>query len=639
MLIIMLRNRVCAVVREWLFHGREAKRAKEGEQMKRCVMFALLSLAVLNGRAAGTNLYFKTFVYLPTVNEFNSSNTWAYGDYKGSYLPGTDDTLYTLFYVTDLWTTRDWRIYFSESITNYKVIARAPLYGHHATFDLDQKTWSLLNDYALLGGRGGRIVLTNGFLNVSNKLTLSAGTDLPEVRTNGIWIATDMAINVGSTLQVEGIHAVLNGGANPALNRVTHSGQLIVAYTGTGIVSLCGGTYTNSVASSSMYHYVGHMPGSDGRLEVSGGTNVLSAQSAISIVGRQGRGTLSVSEGLTVFNGYLYVGYYAGGIGALEVTGGRLEGTTFQVGREGQGSFTCTGGEVNMTSSLSVGTMANGVGTVTISGGTVKTATDVPMGFAAGAVADLTLSGSGLLRCRRIYKVSNDVTAHAGLLCDGGTLQASTSLSNVIDVLDEVCLTTNGLVLDTDGKNVSVRSVLQNQTGQAGSLTKKGAGTLTLAAARTATGPVSVLAGTLVASNALAVAEGVSTVNGTLTLTSGALSIGSGAALAGTGAVSSLELAGNAVVSRAKADGAVTPLQADSLSTDGPLTVALTGYTVCDLDAMLPLIRTPSTVDVSQVTVTVDGQTLPGVRAVARVDQGQNVLGVKYFSGTSISVY
>ena len=209
----------------------------------------------------------------------------------------------------------------------------------------------------------------------------------------------------------------------------------------------------------------------------------------------------------------------------------------------------------------------------------------------------------------------------------------------MIDVLDEVCLTTNGLVLDTDGKNVSVRSVLQNQTGQAGSLTKKGAGTLTLAAARTATGPVSVLAGTLVASNALAVAEGVSTVNGTLTLTSGALSIGSGAALAGTGAVSSLELAGNAVVSRAKADGAVTPLQADSLSTDGPLTVALTGYTVGDLDAMLPLIRTPSTVDVSQVTVTVDGQTLPGVRAVARVDQGQNLLGVKYFSGTVISVY
>ena len=139
--------------------------------MKKGLLFALLSLAVLNGRAAGTNLYFKTFVYLPTVNEFNSSNTWAYGDYKGSYLPGTDDTLYTLFYVTDLWTTRDWRIYFSESITNYKVIARAPLYGHHATFDLDQKTWSLLNDYALLGGRGGRIVLTNGFLNVSNKLS------------------------------------------------------------------------------------------------------------------------------------------------------------------------------------------------------------------------------------------------------------------------------------------------------------------------------------------------------------------------------------------------------------------------------------------------------------------------------------
>ena len=304
MLIIMLRNRVCAVVREWLFHGREAKRAKEGEQMKRCVMFALLSLAVLNGRAAGTNLYFKTFVYLPTVNEFNSSNTWAYADYTGSYLPGTDDTLYTLFYVTDLWTTRDWRIHFSESITNYKVVARAPLYEHQATFDLDQKTWSLLNDYGLISGRGGRIVLTNGVLNVGGHLNLNAVTDLPEVQTNGIWVAEDMVINVVSQLQVNGVHAVLNGGANPALNRVTHSGQLIVGYSGTGTLSLCGGTYTNTAASSSMYHYVGHLAGSDGRMEVSGGTNQLSAQSAISIVGRQGRGTLSVSEGLAVFKGW-----------------------------------------------------------------------------------------------------------------------------------------------------------------------------------------------------------------------------------------------------------------------------------------------------------------------------------------------
>ncbi len=606
--------------------------------MKKCVMFALLSLAVLNGRAAGTNLYFKTFVFLPNVNEFNASNTWAYGDYQGSYLPGTDDTLNTLFYVDGApWTTRDWRIYFSESITNYKVIARAPLYGHHATFDLEQKTWSLLNDYSLIAGRGGRIVLTNGVLNVGGHLNLSAVTDLPEVRTNGIWVAEDMAI-VSSNLTVDGVHAILNGGPNPALNRVTHTGQLIVGAARTGIVSLCGGTYTNS--SPTMWHYIGTVDAAYGRLEVSGGTNLLVAGSAGALLaGRTGHAAISGSGGLTVLMGPLYMAYFPGSECEMTVTGGRWEMTTMQLGRQGRGSFTCSGGEVNMTGSLSFGTFTNGVGTVTISGGTVKTAADVTMGSAAGAVANLTLSGSGLLRCRRIYKVANDVTAHAGLLFDGGTLQASTSSQNVIDVLDEVCLTTNGLVLDTDGKNVSVRSVLQNQAGQAGSLTKKGAGTLTLAAARTATGPVSVLAGTLVASNTLAVAEGLSTVNGTLTLSAGSLSVAAGAALAGTGAVSSLELAGNALFRRAKADGAVTPLQADSLSTDGPLTLALTGYTVGDLEALLPLIRTPSPLDVSQVTVTVDGETLKGVRAVTRTDQGQNLLGVKYFSGTLISVY
>jgi len=635
--------------------------------MKKCVMFALLSLAVLNVLAV-SNVYWKTWNILPTVYEFSTDANWMYSNYTTAYVPGTNDYARFNFFVNggDLWTTRDWRIHFSESITNYAIYAWAPLYGHHATFDLDQKEWSPTYDFNLELGRGGRIVLTNGVMKV-RYLNLNPKTDLAEVQTNGIWVATDMDIKVNSNFTVDGTHAVLNGGANPALNRMTVDGQMYIGryntsgYKGTGIVSLCGGTYTNTLGSG--YHYLGHDPNTYGRLEVSGGTNQLCATGAQFIIGRQGRGTVSVSGGLnvfdgsntfigfyagsmgalevsggqTVFNGNAFIGWYSGCTGVLEVTGGRLDVLLMQVGREGQGSFTCTGGEVNSQGSIYIGVVTNGVGAVTISGGTVTTGNDVAMGLAGETVADLTLSGSGLLRCRRIYKV-NAAALHAGLLFDGGTLQASRS-GTVIDVLDEVSLTTNGLMLDTDGKDVSIRSVLQNQTGHAGSLTKKGAGTLTLAAARTATGPVSVLGGTLVASNALAVAEGLSTVNGTLTLASGSLSIAAGAAIAGTGAVSSLELAENAVLMRAKADGATTPLQADSLSTDGPLSIALTGYTVGDLQAMLPLVRTPSPLDVSQVTVTVDGETLPGVRAVARTDQGQNLLGVKYFCGTLISVY
>lgn len=535
--------------------------------MKKCVMFALLSLAVLNVLAV-SNVYWKTWNILPTVYEFSTDANWMYSNYTTAYVPGTNDYARFNFFVNggDLWTTRDWRIHFSESITNYAIYAWAPLYGHHATFDLDQKEWSPTYDFNLELGRGGRIVLTNGVMKV-RYLNLNPKTDLAEVQTNGIWVATDMDIKVNSNFTVDGTHAVLNGGANPALNRMTVDGQMYIGryntsgYKGTGIVSLCGGTYTNTLGSG--YHYLGHDPNTYGRLEVSGGTNQLCATGAQFIIGRQGRGTVSVSGGLnvfdgsntfigfyagsmgalevsggqTVFNGNAFIGWYSGCTGVLEVTGGRLDVLLMQVGREGQGSFTCTGGEVNSQGSIYIGVVTNGVGAVTISGGTVT-------------------------------------------------------------------------------------------TGHAGSLTKKGAGTLTLAAARTATGPVSVLGGTLVASNALAVAEGLSTVNGTLTLASGSLSIAAGAAIAGTGAVSSLELAENAVLMRAKADGATTPLQADSLSTDGPLSIALTGYTVGDLQAMLPLVRTPSPLDVSQVTVTVDGETLPGVRAVARTDQGQNLLGV-----------
>jgi len=597
-----------------------------------------MSVATLNGWSAVSNICWKTWLTLPTVYDFNTAGNWMYENFSNAYLPGTNDVAYFWFYWgPDLWTTRDWRLHFSESITNNGVIARAPLVDHQATFDMDQKSWSLLNDYNLNTGRGGRIVQTNGVLNVGRHLNLSATTDRPELQlqTNGVWVAADMEINVSSNFTVNGVHAVLNAGTNPAMNRVSVEGQMNVGNnSGTGVLSLCGGTYTNS--STTAWHYVGHTSPGYGRLEVSGGTNQIVAAGASMAAGRAGRGALSISGGLTVFKGWCYIAMYAGSECELTVTGGRLDMTHLSVGRIGQGRFTCSGGEVNLTGALYISQLTNGVGAVTISGGSVKTPLDVVMGTTGETVADMTLSGSGLLRCRRIYK-GGDATSHAGLLFDGGTLQASTA-GTVIDVLDEVCLTTNGLVLDSDGNDVSIRSVLQDQTGHSGSLTKKGAGTLTLAANRTATGPVSVWAGTLAASNTLAVAEGLSTVNGTLTLTSGSLSIAPGAALAGTGAVSSVTLAGNALFRRAKTDGAETPLQADRYSSAGPFTIALTGYAAADLIATLPLIRTPSPIDISQITVTMDGETLSGVSAVTRTDQGQTLLGVKYFNGTLISI-
>jgi hypothetical protein len=261
---------------------------------------------------------------------------------------------------------------------------------------------------------------------------VSATTDRPELQlqTNGVWVAADMEINVSSNFTVNGVHAVLNDGPNPALNRVSVGGSMNVGNnSGTGVLSLCGGTYTNS--STTAWHYVGHTSPGYGRLEVSGGTNQIVAAGASMAAGRAGRGALSISGGLTVFKGWLYMAMYAGSECELTVTGGRLDLTYLSVGRIGQGRFTCSGGEVNRTGAFYISQLTNGVGAVTI---------------------------------------------------------------------------------------------------------------------------------------------------------------------------------------------------------------ALTGYAAADLIATLPLIRTPSPIDISQITVTMDGETLSGVSAVTRTDQGQTLLGVKYFPGTLISI-
>ncbi len=418
---------------------------------------------------------------------------------------------------------------------------------------------------------------------------------------------------------------------------VVVSNQLLIGASGVGTLTLRGGTFTNT--SGSAWHYIGQGATAVGILNVLGGTNLLAATSASAVLaGRLGHGYIFGSGGLTTIKSTLYLAYFDGSEAEMTLSGGRWDITgALMNGRNGRARFTCSGGVLNVGGSLYMGVGTNGVSEADITGGTVTCGGDIPMGFEIGATAALRLSGGGVLTCGRIYKVKNDATVQTELTFDGGMLQAQTS-GTLIDAVDSVCLGTSGLVVNSMGKNVSIASALRNVSGQAGSLTKLGAGTLTLSADRTATGPVSVETGTLVAGNGLTVAEGVSRVNGTLTLTAGALPIASGAVLAGTGTVSSVAMADGAVFQRAKSDGATTPLQADSFSSAGPFTIALTGYALDDLKTALPLIRTVSPLDVSSVAVTMDGVVLPRVCAMTRTDQNKNLLAVGYLSGTLISV-
>jgi autotransporter-associated beta strand protein/T5SS/PEP-CTERM-associated repeat protein len=482
---------------------------------------------------------------------------------------------------------------------------------------------------------------------------------------------------------------------------VSNSFDLGENWGGRGELNLQGGQFVilDLRPAATNYFRVAVNAGSTGEVTLAG--SGFSFPGETCTMGRSGYGQMTVARGTNFFGGNLVLGSAAGGVGALTVLDGsntfsRTGGTRLQVGGIGRGSLLGHGG-TNHTCGISVAndvgsfgtmTVSNGLwtiaehmwvgnsgnGTLTFSGGEMRflnTGGSVlavgRAGVATGEVtvagglvdmvsngsvwvgrADqtatkisgrLVLTGNGVLRTKQVFEYAAGPGAASQILFDGGTLKASASGALVYD-LDDVRLTANGMVIDSAGFSVSVVPTLQDAAGEAGGITKKGAGTLTLAGTRAATGPVSVLAGTLVASNNLAVAAGTSRVDGTLTLTAeNRLTVAAGAALAGTGTVARVTLQDSAVFLRSKADGAVSALNASDCVAENRITVALTGFSFTDLKTPLPLIRASSVfVAPSNVTVTLNGQTNPFLNAKFVEVGGLQVLSVSYSSGTLISV-
>ena len=488
------------------------------------------------------------------------------------------------------------------------------------------------NGSGVLEQTGGTCVITNGF-----DIAENSGSRGEFAQSGGQFTMVTnyfrVAVNSGSTGEV-----TLAGGT------FSYTGAAsLIGRAGYGKLTVTGGT--NLFGNGFV---LGANAGGVGDMTVLGGTNTFSSGTGQRVqVGGYGRGTLLVLGG-TNSAGNIAVANDAGSSGAMTVSNGLWTIAEHSwIGNSGNGTLTVTGGELRYLNSgpvLAIGRYGVATGEVTVAGGLVDMggngAVWVGRADQTKNAGRLVLTGTGVLRTRQIFEHTPGPTSASRILFDGGTLKASAS-GTLVYSIDDVRLTANGMVIDSTGFNVSVATVLQDAAGEAGGITKKGAGTLTLAADRNATGPVSVLGGTLVVSNGVAVAAGTSRIDGTLTLSAAnRLTVGAGAALAGTGTVARVTLQDNAVFARDKADGAVTPLLvSDDCVAEDHVTVALTGYSLTEVETPVPLLRAPTAfMSPSKVTVLLNGQENAFLKAKFVEVSGQQLLVVTYSTGTLIRV-
>jgi len=346
--------------------------------------------------------------------------------------------------------------------------------------------------------------------------------------------------------------------------------------------------------------------------------------------------TLAITGGMLAMtnSGGLTVGNALGSSGTLEISGGTNLVNSMLFGNVGNALVRITGGYTWTTNRLVVGSNWGSTGRVELTGGVLAVST------IDGRSPTTTPNPGGISK----------------ILFDGGTLQHTGYLYDFKDEMvsgfGEASLTDRGAVIDTAGGIRKISQALSNEVGYAGSIFKKGAGKLTLASSENAfTGRVAVQEGELAVSGGVYLTGGVaidagavlnlasagalrgtvtalgtvSRIDGALTLKSGTvLTNGAGAAMGGTGVVTgSVVFATGSVYARNKADGAgVLRVKGNTVIQNG-VTVALTGYTLDDLAAGIPLVQAVSTgtLQVSEkLPVTLDGASHPYWWAVVSAD-------------------
>ena len=379
------------------------------------------------------------------------------------------------------------------------------------TFAGNQNAKYVLSSGSMWGGRN--------LINISNDIHFAADYTIgaPSFTVVNFTGALTQAEGTTLTIANSGTTATFSGTANLSqvtlsAGTLTISGNLAVA----GKISVCkGGTVTQSAGTvsatrlvlndnadqaASFYTLTGGVFNITGMGKTGGVTNDTTTTNAV-LIGHWKNGTskLTVSEGtLNVTEGFTVISWDSAG--TLEVSGGtaNLYGVSLNTYRGNAANVTLSSGRLNLgAGGLTYGSGTNGTTnkTVTLSGGKLGALTDWSSDVA------MSLSGNVTIDTTKQVVGANGASANAE-----GNVGASITLAGAL-------------------------------SGDGASLTKTGAGTLTLRGNNTFTGGTVIEAGTVVAAhaNALGTTKGVEVQSGaTLNLGAPAVTV---AGLSGEGSV------------------------------------------------------------------------------------------------------
>jgi autotransporter-associated beta strand protein len=191
--------------------------------------------------------------------------------------------------------------------------------------------------------------------------------------------------------------------------------------------------------------------------------------------------------------------------GSVVTSGVMRVGSTWQQGADAQATrveLTIDNGDVRVDRMV-VGNGHIATGIVNVVNGTLSARQYSANGWGS-AVGVTTLGAAGTLTAGELFASG---TTGGMLTFDGGTLKpmfdapywlgGGTNTAGGATTPFATTITDSGATIDTDGFDVTVRNVLEDAAGHTGSLTKKGAGTLTLMGTGAYTGATTVDAGKL----------------------------------------------------------------------------------------------------------------------------------------------